>query len=82
MVDYTAPISDKFAFRIVTASEVEQGFRDISSERFETYGALTFKSGIHNLTLSGAAINDENDIDSAGDPVRLLTPGLLDDFDV
>lgn len=81
MVDYTAPISDKFAFRLVTASEATEGFRKVSSERFETYGALTFKSGIHNLTLSAAAIHDANDIDAAGDPARLVTPGLVDDFD-
>ncbi len=81
MVDYTAPISDKFAFRIVTASEGTEGFRDVSSERFESYGSLTFKSGIHNLTLSGAVIHDEGDIDAIGDPVKLITPGLVDNFD-
>ncbi|MCB4799321.1 TonB-dependent receptor domain-containing protein [Neotamlana laminarinivorans] len=82
MVDYTAPLSNKFAFRIVSASEAQDGYRDVSSDRFETYGALTFKSpsNKHNITLSGAVIQDAIDIDAIGDPVRLYTPGILSDY--
>jgi len=83
MLDYTAPISDKFAYRFVGAAEVSDGYRDVSMNRYEVYGSLRFKSpdDVHNLTLSTAAIHDSYDVDAIGDPVRLISPDLLDDFD-
>ncbi|WP_299776924.1 TonB-dependent receptor [uncultured Formosa sp.] len=79
MVDLTAPLTDKLSYRLVSASESEDGYRNVSSERFENYGALKFKTNKHELILSSAYIEDAIQIDPTGNPVRLITTSLLGD---
>ncbi|MBU2997384.1 TonB-dependent receptor [Cellulophaga baltica] len=79
MVDLTGPLSDKISYRFVSASERENGYRDVSTERYETYGALSYKTDKHQFTLSSAYIEDAIQIDATGNPVRLITTDLLGD---
>ena len=79
MADLTGPLAKNLGYRLVSASESEDGYRDVSSERFETYGTLQFKSNKHQLTASSAYIKDAVQVDATGNPVRLITPGLLGD---
>ncbi len=53
--------------------EDSDGYRDRSSERSEIYASLLYKvSDNHEITLSAAYIDDAIQIDSVGDPVRLI----------
>ena len=77
MVDLTGPISEKLSYRFVSASEVEEGYRDVSSERFENYGSLKYETDKHQFILSSAYIEDAVQIDPTGNPVRLVSTSLL-----
>ncbi len=79
MVDLTGPLSDKISYRFVSASERENGYRNVSTERYETYGSLSYKADKHQVTLSSAYIEDAIQIDATGNPVRLITTSLLGD---
>lgn len=73
MLDYSNAINDDAAFRLVVNHEQEDGFRDLSSERSEVYGSLQFNLNDSNtLLISTAFVEDENQIDSVGDPIRIL----------
>lgn len=71
--DATGPLSDNVAYRLVANRKDTDGYRGLGAERSEVYGSLLFEtSSDHALTLSGAYIDDSIQIDSVGDPVRIL----------
>ena len=79
-VDTTAPISDNTAYRIVAGFESEDGYRGLGAERAELYLSLQHQfSNEHAFTLSTAYIDDENQVDSVGHPVRILNHASLVD---
>lgn len=72
-VDVTDALSDKLAYRLVANHERSDGYRDLASERDEIYASLHFDvNNDHTLLLSSAYIDDAQQIDSVGDPVRIL----------
>lgn len=78
MLDATSAITDDTAYRIVANYETSNGYRDLSSERAEIYGSLSYAlSENNNFLLSAAYIDDSIQVDSVGDPVRILS---LDDI--
>ncbi|MBO0589853.1 TonB-dependent receptor [Cellulophaga sp. E16_2] len=79
MVDLTGPLSDKISYRLVSASERENGYREVSTERYEAYGSLSYTTDKHQFTVSSAYIEDAIQIDATGNPVRLVTTDLLGD---
>ncbi|MCG9791754.1 TonB-dependent receptor [Flavobacterium algicola] len=79
MADLTGPLAKNLSYRLVSASESEEGYRDISSQRFETYGTLRYTTKKQELTVSSAYIEDAVQIDATGNPVRLITPNVLGD---
>lgn len=81
-VDTTAPISSDTAYRIVAGFESEDGYRGLGSERAELYLSLQHNfNKEHAVTISTAYIDDENQIDSVGHPVRILNHASLVDAD-
>ena len=79
MLDATAGLSDDTAYRIVANYETNDGYRDISSERTELYLSLSHNlSNSNNILVSAAYIDDSNQIDSIGHPVRLIDSSLFD----
>ncbi|GAA3646256.1 TonB-dependent receptor [Flavivirga jejuensis] len=82
MLDVTGPINNKTSYRIVAATEAENGYRDLSSARDELYASLRHNfSNKSEFLLSAAYIDDENQIDAIGDPVRILNEASLIDPD-
>lgn len=78
-VDATAGINDDTAYRVVANYEKSDGYRDLSSERTELYASLSHQISDGNAVLFSAAyIDDSVQIDSVGDPVRLLDLDLID----
>ena len=78
MLDVTAPLNDKTSYRIVTATENDNGYRNLSSGRDEAYLSLKHKfSKKSEFILSAAFIDDEYQIDAIGDPVRILNEASL-----
>lgn len=78
MLDATAPLSEKTSYRIVGAIGASDGYRDLSNERSELYTSLRHNvSEKSEFILSAAYINDENQIDAIGDPVRILNEASL-----
>ncbi|MBB6520345.1 TonB-dependent receptor [Pseudoteredinibacter isoporae] len=74
MLDSTDALSENTAYRLVVNREEEDGFRDLGSERSEVYGSLKFvASDQHSLLLSAAYIDDSVQVDSIGDPVRIVS---------
>ncbi|PIE39438.1 MAG: TonB-dependent receptor [Gammaproteobacteria bacterium] len=73
MLDATDSITNTIAYRLVLNHEQEDGYRDLSSERSEAYGSLLFEfNNQHKLLLSTAYVDDAIQIDSVGDPVRIV----------
>ncbi len=71
--DATNKINDDLAYRLVVNHEDSEGYRDRSSERSEIYASLRYKaSKNHEFIFSSAYIDDAIQIDSIGDPVRLI----------
>ncbi|KJY87737.1 TonB-dependent receptor [Pseudoalteromonas piscicida] len=84
-VDFTDAITDKLAYRVVANHERSDGYRDLESNRDEIYASLRFEqSSEHALLFSTAYIDDSQQVDSIGDPVRIINwdsiagqPGLV-----
>lgn len=84
-VDFTDAITDKLAYRVVANHERSDGYRDLESNRDEIYASLRFDpSSEHSFLLSAAYIDDSQQVDSIGDPVRIINwdsitgqPGLV-----
>lgn len=84
-VDFTDAITDKLAYRVVANHERSDGYRDLESNRDEIYASLRFDpSSEHSFLLSTAYIDDSQQVDSIGDPVRIINwdsitgqPGLV-----
>ena len=80
MLDATSGLTDDMAYRVVANYEKSDGYRDLSSERAELYTSLSYDiSSDNSLLFSAAYIDDSIQIDSVGDPVRILS---LDDINV
>ncbi|WP_125779280.1 TonB-dependent receptor [Pseudoalteromonas rubra] len=88
--DATGGLNDQWAYRLVTNHERSDGYRDLQSDRDEVYASLSFDvNASHKLLLSTAYIDDALQIDSIGDPVRIMnwdstsgTPGNLSGNDL
>jgi len=71
--DTMGVISADTAYRVVAGFESDDGYRGLSSERAELYLSLQHQfNNEHTVTFSAAYIDDENQIDSVGYPVRIL----------
>ncbi|MCH6256500.1 TonB-dependent receptor [Puniceicoccaceae bacterium K14] len=72
-IDTTGPLSENTGYRVVASIESEDGFRGLSSERNEIYATLSHSiSDNHKFSFLASFLDDENQIDSVGDPVRIL----------
>lgn len=72
-VDFTDAITDQLAYRVVANHERSDGYRDLESNRDEIYASLRFDpSSEHSFLLSTAYIDDSQQVDSIGDPVRII----------
>lgn len=72
-VDATGPLSDDVAYRFVGSVYRKDGFRNLSTDRYEAYGSLAYEPADNSrLTLSAAWLADEIQIDSVGYPVRIF----------
>lgn len=72
-VDFTDAITDQLAYRVVANYERSDGYRDLESNRDEIYASLRFDpSSEHSFLLSTAYIDDSQQVDSIGDPVRII----------
>ncbi|WP_159820832.1 TonB-dependent receptor [Colwellia sp. 20A7] len=79
MFDATAGITEDTAYRVVANYETSDGYRGLSSERSELYTSLSHAfSNDNTILLSAAYIDDAVQIDSIGDPVRLIDLTLVD----
>lgn len=77
-LDATSALTDNTAYRIVANYETSDGYRDLSSERAELYASLSYNISEDNTFLFSAAyIDDSIQIDSVGDPVRILDLDLI-----
>ncbi|USE71192.1 TonB-dependent receptor [Pseudoalteromonas maricaloris] len=84
-VDFTDAITDQLTYRVVANHERSDGYRDLESNRDEIYASLRFDpSSEHSFLLSTAYIDDSQQVDSIGDPVRIINwdsitgqPGLV-----
>ena len=73
MFDATSAINDTVAYRLVANSEKSDGYRGLSSARNELYGSLRFNlTNDQELIVSTAYIDDKNQVDSIGHPVRIF----------
>ena len=73
MFDATSALSDNTAYRLVGNVEKSDGYRGLSSARNELYGSLLFDmTDSQQLVASVAYIDDENQVDSIGHPVRIF----------
>lgn len=73
MLDATSAINDYMAYRFVANFEETDGYRGLSSARNEVYASLRLNlQHDQELIFSTAFIDDENQVDSIGHPVRIL----------
>ncbi|MDK2596982.1 TonB-dependent receptor [Pseudoalteromonas obscura] len=73
MLDATNAITDDLAYRVVLNHERSDGYRDLQQNRDEVYASLKFEaSNDHSLLFSAAYIDDAVQVDSVGDPVRIV----------
>ncbi|RJE72163.1 TonB-dependent receptor [Pseudoalteromonas sp. MSK9-3] len=73
MLDASNVLSEEWAYRLVANHDSSDGFRGLGSERNELYATLSFEpNSNHRLLFSTAYIDDEVQVDSVGDPVRIL----------
>jgi len=73
MLDATSAINDSMAYRFVANFEETDGYRGLSSARNEMYASLRLNlPADQELIFSTAYIDDENQVDSIGHPVRIL----------
>jgi len=73
MFDATSAITDTVAYRLVANVEESDGYRGLSSARNEIYASLRFNlTHDQELIVSAAYIDDENQVDSIGHPVRIF----------
>jgi outer membrane receptor protein involved in Fe transport len=79
MVDATGGLSEDSAYRVVANYETSDGYRGLSSERSELYASLSHEFSKNNSVLFNAAyIDDAIQVDSVGDPVRLIDLSLIE----
>ena len=79
MFDATGGLAKDTAYRLVANYETSDGYRGLSSERSELYASLSHEFSANNSVLFTAAyIDDAVQIDSIGDPVRLIDLSLID----
>ncbi|SFC32812.1 TonB-dependent receptor [Pseudoalteromonas denitrificans] len=73
MLDATSAINDSMAYRFVANIEETDGYRSLSSARNEMYASLRLNlPQDQELIFSTAFIDDKNQVDSIGHPVRIL----------
>lgn len=73
MIDATSALTDNTAYRFVANTETSDGYRGLSSARNEIYGCLLFNlTDNQELIARVAFIDDSNQIDSIGHPVRIF----------
>lgn len=73
MFDATGPLAKNLAYRIVANHEESDGYRGLSKERNELFSTFLFENlNKHALTFSAAYIDDSNQVDSVGHPVRIV----------
>lgn len=73
MFDATSALTDSTAYRLVANTEQSDGYRGLSSSRNEIYGSLMFDlTDSQQLITSVAYIDDKNQVDSIGHPVRIF----------
>ena len=73
MFDATSPLTHNTAYRLITNVDKSDGYRGLSSARNEVYGSLLFDiADSQQLVTSVAYIDDKNQIDSIGHPVRIF----------
>ncbi|MFT6901791.1 MAG: iron complex outermembrane receptor protein [Colwellia sp.] len=78
MLDATSGLTDDSAYRLVANYETSDGYRGLSSERTELYTSLSHAfSNDNTLLISAAYIDDSVQVDSIGDPVRLIDLSLI-----
>ena len=78
MLDATAGLTEDSAYRIVANYETSDGYRGLSSERSELYASLSHAfSNDNTILFSAAFIDDAVQVDSIGDPVRLIDLSLI-----
>lgn len=79
MFDATSALSENTAYRIVANTEKSDGYRGLGSKRNEIYGSLLFDlTESQQLVASVAYIDDENQVDSIGHPVRIFNRDSVD----
>ena len=79
MLDATSAINDSMAYRFVANFEETDGYRGLSSARNEVYASLRLNlKQDQELIFSTAFIDDENQVDSIGHPVRILNLDSID----
>ncbi|MCF6440489.1 TonB-dependent receptor [Pseudoalteromonas luteoviolacea] len=79
MLDATNAITDDLAYRVVLNHERSDGYRDLQQDRDEVYASLKFEaSKDHALLFSAAYIDDAVQVDSVGDPVRIVNWASID----
>lgn len=80
MMDASLPLSERWAIRIVAAKEAATGYRSLKRDVNETYATIKYKLAKNNtFILSSAYIEDENQIDAIGNPVRIFNRESLAD---
>jgi iron complex outermembrane receptor protein len=78
MLDATSGLTADSAYRLVANYETSDGYRGLSSERTELYASLSHAfSNDNTLFISTAYIDDSVQVDSIGDPVRLIDLSLI-----
>lgn len=72
-LDATGALQPGWAYRVVANHERSDGFRKLTRDRDEVYASLRFQPNKQQQwLLSAAYIDDANQIDSNGDPVRII----------
>ncbi|KZN65052.1 TonB-dependent receptor [Pseudoalteromonas luteoviolacea] len=79
MLDATNAITDDLAYRVIVNHERSDGYRDLQQDRDEVYASVKFvASKDHELLFSSAFIDDAVQVDSVGDPVRIVNWDSID----
>ncbi|MDP2713759.1 TonB-dependent siderophore receptor [Rheinheimera sp.] len=72
-IDATGALQPGWAYRVVANHERSDGFRNLTRDRDEVYASVRFQPNKQQQwLLSAAYIDDANQIDSNGDPVRVI----------
>lgn len=80
MADASLPINKKTAFRIVVAKESTDGYRNVEKDVNELHASFKYKLTDNNtFIVSSSYIDDKNQIESVGYPVRIFSRESLAD---